>query len=281
MSLLYLSDVLKRAGLDVTKVKLIRHALSDKGFYDCYKAGMVKEYTQQQKNNFSCGYDYWIVFIADGGTSCRLEGCYKVNGFIRDDEKAVPKGFPHPEWFKGEGSYYNLQRTDLLLEMEGRLIIDWGKSTRSWHQKALNDKQIVAVQSNQKRIFTGYENLILSYDDLKDIVEDRITYENWHTALSSVNAIYLIVDTKEGKQYVGSAYGKNGLLGRWSVYVNTGHGNNKLMKQEVCNHPDRYKYFQFSVLQILPKTMTDEEIIHMETLWKNKLMSKEFGMNDN
>ena len=28
---LYLSDILKRAGLDIKKVKLIRHALSDKG----------------------------------------------------------------------------------------------------------------------------------------------------------------------------------------------------------------------------------------------------------
>lgn len=41
MQLLYLSDILRRAGLDITKVKLIRHALSDKGFYECYKAGMV------------------------------------------------------------------------------------------------------------------------------------------------------------------------------------------------------------------------------------------------
>ena len=118
MQLLYLSDILRRAGLDIAKVKLIRHALSDKGFYDCYKAGMVKEYTQQQKNDFSSGYDYWIVFIADGGTSCRLEGCYKVNGFTKDSKNVVPKGFPHSEWFKGEGCYFDLQKTDLLSDLE-------------------------------------------------------------------------------------------------------------------------------------------------------------------
>ena len=37
----------------------------------------------------------------------------------------------------------------------------------------------------------------------------------WHTALSTVNAVYLIVDRENGRKYVGSAYGKGDLLGRW------------------------------------------------------------------
>ncbi len=77
MPLLYLSDILKRAGLDITKVKLIRHAFGDKGFRDCYP-NFIQEYTQYQKNNFSNGFDYWITFIASKGTSAKLEGCYKV-----------------------------------------------------------------------------------------------------------------------------------------------------------------------------------------------------------
>ena len=48
--------------------------------------------------------------------------------------------------------------------------------------------------------------------------------------MAAVNAVYLIVDTKTGDRYVGSTYGYDGLLGRWSVYVATGgHGNNKGM----------------------------------------------------
>ncbi|MDD3172748.1 MAG: hypothetical protein PHF63_03680 [Herbinix sp.] len=74
-------------------------------------------------------------------------------------------------------------------------------------------------------------------------MNDTITYSEWHTALYYINAIYLIVDRNNGKQYVGSAYGKDGLLGRWAIYVTTGHGNNKLMKEVVCNYPDRYKEF--------------------------------------
>lgn len=39
--------------------------------------------------------------------------------------------------------------------------------------------------------------------------------------------------------------------------------------------------FYFSVLQILPKNIIDEEIIKIENSWKKKLQTREFGMNDN
>ena len=72
MAILNFSDVLKKVGLDPKTVKLIRHALSDERFRECYKAGMAYEYTQHQKREFSKGYSYWITFISDGGTYARL-----------------------------------------------------------------------------------------------------------------------------------------------------------------------------------------------------------------
>ena len=53
MAILNFSDVLKNVGLDPKDVKLIRHALSDERFRECYKAGMAHEYTQHQKDGFS------------------------------------------------------------------------------------------------------------------------------------------------------------------------------------------------------------------------------------
>lgn len=53
------------------------------------------------------------------------------------------------------------------------------------------------------------------------------------------------------------------------------------MKEVVCNYPERYKDFQFSILQIPPKNLTGDEIIKIESLYKRKLMTREFGMNDN
>lgn len=283
MAILYFSDVLKKVGLEPSQVKLIRHALSDRGFKEMYKANMVYEYTCHQDANFSKGYDYWVTFISDKSTLCKLDACYKVGPSVSDTPDIMPLGVPEIEAkkFKGKSAYFALEPVELLADYRGKLVIDWGKSTRMWHQKGTTEKPIVAIQADEKKVFSGFENLILTYDELKEIVENPTIYEAWHTALSSVNAIYLIVDRETGKQYVGSAYGKDGLLGRWSCYVNSLHGNNKLMKKLICAYPERYHHFQFSILQILPKTATDDEVIQTESLYKKKLLTIPFGMNDN
>ena len=100
--------------------------------------------------------------------------------------------------------------------------------------------------------------------------------------MSAVSAVYLIADRKEGTQYVGSAYGKDGLWGRWAGDIATGgHGDNKKMHQAMKENPQRCHDLQFSVLQILSKSLSEDEIIKAETLWKNKLLTKEHGWNDN
>lgn len=283
MAILNFSDVLKKVGLDPQRVKLIRHSLADKEFKACYEKNMVWEYTRVQNNTFSNGYDYWCVFISAESTTAKFFACYKANGYVIDTPDVKPAGFPLDAWFQGQHAFYDLAPVDLLKEYEGRLLVEWGKGTLAWAQKGTNEKPIIAIQD--KRLFNsfnGYENFILTYDELKNIVNDPMAYESWHTALSSVNAIYLIVDRKNGKQYVGSAYGKDGLLGRWTHYVDSLHGGDKLMKELLCDYPDRYMHFQFSILQLLPKTATPDDVINTETLWKKKLLTYEpFGMNQN
>ena len=78
MALLSFSDILIKAGLDPKRVKLIRHALSDKAFKKCYDKNMVLEYTQNQSITFSQNYDYWCIFISDKSTHARFAGCYQV-----------------------------------------------------------------------------------------------------------------------------------------------------------------------------------------------------------
>ena len=153
----------------------------------------------------------------------------------------MPDGLPEAEakHYTGNGSIYELKRSELIKEYEGKLTIDWGTSARMWHQKGTTEKAIVSIMPDEKKVFMGYESVLLSYDQLKEIIDNQEVYEAWHTALKSVNAIYLIVDTETGKQYVGSAYGTDGLLGRWNCYVSTYHGNNKEMKKMICAYPER------------------------------------------
>ena len=283
MALLCFSDILLKCGIDPSKVKLIRHSLTDKGFKKCYDAKMVYEYTRHQKTGFSASYDYWAVFIGDVGTYAKFFALYRVDGFVPDTPDIAPFGIPKPEAdnYCGENAYFHLVHVDLLLEYENKLVIDWGSSPRMWHQKGTTEKAIISLLPDAQKMFSGFEDLVLSFDQLKEIVDNRHIYESWHIALASIYAIYLITDRKNGQQYVGSAYGNDGLLGRWSCYVETHHGGNKRMKDLLDKQPERYHDFQFSILQIIPKTATVDDVISIEKRYKHKLLSIEFGLNDN
>lgn len=278
---LYLSDIIKRAGLDLRRTKLIRHSWKETGFVHCFKNGFLKEYTQNQKIGFSDGYDYWLVFVSGQGTSAKFLCCYRASKWVLNTKENMPEGYPNPEQFDGQCAYYLLEYTSVLKDLENRLIIDWGKGTRSWHQKATNEKPVLAIQNDPQKTFLSYEETILTYKELKEILSDSNLYAQWHTALASVYAIYLITDCSTGKQYVGSAYGEGGLLARWKCYIETQHGGNAEIQNILYQSPNQYEHFQFSILQILPKTLTDEDVIQIETLYKRKLLTKEFGMNRN
>lgn len=281
MALLHFSDILINAGLDPAKVQLIRHAMNDKDFRACYEKNMVKEYTGEQKKDFNKGYDYWAVFISGKGTEARFYKLYRVGAVVPRCLEVMPKDYPCPQAFETPGDYYELEYADILKEFENRLIIKWGDATRVWHQKGTTGKEIVAIQTSHNEEFVGYENVVLPYEKLKEVVENDVDYKLWYTALSNVKAVYLILDVKNGQQYVGSAYGNRGLLERWECYVDTFHGNNKLMREVICDHPDRYQFFQFSILQIFSMSTPDDIIINAENLWKRKLGTKEYGMNAN
>lgn len=84
-----------------------------------------------------------------------------------------------------------------------------------------------------------------------------------------------------GQLYVGSAYGKDGILGRWKTYVATGHGGNAALKALLTNNAERKDVFSFTVLRTLPRTLTQKEVIEKEQLYKKKLGSRVHGLNLN
>ena len=51
-----------------------------------------------------------------------------------------------------------------------------------------------------------------------------------------------------------------------------------LIIENDSNHADN---FQFSILMLLPSTMTPDEAIKKERLFKNKLGTNSFGLNNN
>ena len=205
---------------------------------------------------------FWLNLVGERGTSARFVNCYRNYG-------------------SDQPGHFKLSETGIMCALEDRLVIEWGPGTRHWHEWGTNEKPVITILERQRRRFTGFEDLVLTFEELDEIASDPTRYPDWHAALSSVNAIYLITDRKDGRHYVGSAYGKGSLLGRWSAYLAPHHGGNKKLVASLDVDPSRYAEFQFSVLQILPKTATEKDVGAAEALYKRKLLSREFGLNAN
>lgn len=278
-----LKEILKIKNLDKYRIKIVRHTTERKYIKDLILQDNFALYQSVQKNDVFSKYDYIITFKAIEGTHSLLHRMYKINGFKKIDN--LPENLlsiKEPEnWGVGPFYKYDMKRVNKLSDLEERLVIDWGKSTLSWHQKKLDKKVVEILPESFVKIFPGYEEVILSFKELSKMINNPVSNRQWKTALSSVYGVYLILNKKNGMQYVGSAYGNEGIWGRWSTYVRNKHGNNKLIKELLNSHPNHYKHFQFSILNIVPNTAMKEEVLRLEAKNKEKLGSKVFGLNDN
>jgi hypothetical protein len=80
---------------------------------------------------------------------------------------------------------------------------------------------------------------------------------------------------------VGSAAGAEGNLGRWAEYVSAPHGGNDRLKGLLAEDPGYARNFQFTILQTLERTLTKNEVVDYESLYKKKLGTRAFGLNSN
>jgi len=128
--------------------------------------------------------------------------------------------------------------------------------------------------------FPGYHSVLLSMGLLKTVIRQDLP--SWKAALRSVSGVYVIVNTATGKQYVGSAYGGNGIWQRWSAYAATGHGGNKELRDVLKKNGKAHAAnFQFAILEICDIMASKEYVIGREVYWKTVLCSREFGYNVN
>ncbi|TQR36024.1 GIY-YIG nuclease family protein [Lysinibacillus sphaericus] len=277
----YLSDLLKRCNYKLNKTLLIRHSLKHERFINAYRDGFLREYTQKQPPHFFDAFDHIIVFSSDEGTTSKYLTSYEV----RHGEQPNVSPYCSPfllEPYKDDIMHPLFEiSNDPLRTYESKLFIEWGKAAVKWYQKGTNEKIITQLVNTSQFVFPGYENVLLTFNELKQIIDDPQTYADWHIALSSINAIYAITDCSNGKIYIGSSYNKNGLLGRWSDYATTIHGGNEAFKQLLAKNTTANLQFQYTVLKVLPKDITALEAIEIESSFKRKLQTIPFGYNRN
>jgi len=141
--------------------------------------------------------------------------------------------------------------------------------------------------------FPGYDSINMGFIELRQQIDNM----EWRSSLRAVNGIYLITDVMNYKKYVGSAYGVNGIYGRWMNYLDRGYDTDeeesgekfpnsqlKLIAKDKEKGIDYIKNnFKYSILEILPKNMSAKDVIQRENYWKEVLntRSKRYGYNSN
>lgn len=174
---------------------------------------------------------------------------------------------------------YETKLLDIGDEFIGRAFFKFKKKFRASYlylEKYIDDINLIEIKRDAaKQTFPGYDQVNVCWKDLADCIES----DSWKTALENQKGVYLITDKSNGKNYVGSAYGQDMILGRWRNYVQNGHGGNKDLK--VLTFDYIKENFRYSILEIFKSTTDDDTIIRRESWWKDILMSREYGYNKN
>jgi hypothetical protein len=271
-------------GIDLHKARLVRHNLSSDIVSYNYTRGYLDLYQSIQTPQRFRGSEYILSFLGAESTLGTFLGCYRVLGTHPFARENLPSDFALDDDLSGEVFvYWEMEKTSILADLVDRLVIDWGKSTLSWCQSATTEKEVQYILPAVSDIqFTSYEQVVLPFEKLQTIVFNSKSYREWENRLSAVAGIYLITDTKTGQHYVGSASGEQGgIWGRWSEYARTKHGGNKRLKELILNDDDYCTNFQFSILEVFPIKRDKHSILEYEQLYKRKLYTMQYGMNDN
>ena len=267
-----MKDIIELSGIQLQNFKIncatgrINPPLE--AFYD----GKFKEWQEyQNQKNFEC--DQIVSLINIFRDNWLFAGIFKVHSV---KEKSTRK----KTWFE-----YSTSEIPGLDHLTGKAIIKFEKSFRASYlkgQKFIDQLIVTEIRPKKMSIgdFPGYNSVLLSNRLLKTIVRENLA--SWKSALSNVSGVYVIVDKKAGKQYVGSAHGGEGLWQRWVAYTKNGHGGNKELRKLLnTKGQDHVENFQYSILEVCDINANDEYIISRETHWKNVLCSREFGYNKN
>ncbi len=279
--------LLQDAGIDLSDVRLLRHQTDkvigrtpyslwrdDPDAFERYQS--TQSGTPRQRARFNGRY--WASFVAPSPASSLFVGLYEVRlvgsvaaGTI-DPLTRVPVGGS----LEKTPSYdqYQCTRMNALSNYAGRLSVSWGDTSsarRAWIQRADNqDKEIVELNRVFKEErFPGFTKLI------RQLTEIETMPHAWKEILQATCGVYLLACPKTREHYVGSAYGKEGFLGRWQAYAANNHGGNVGLKAR-----DPSNYF-VSILEVAGSTATIEDIVALENTWKLKLHSRDIGLNHN
>ncbi|MCH9806884.1 MAG: GIY-YIG nuclease family protein [Alphaproteobacteria bacterium] len=285
------NDALARQSIDPECVLIMRHrppeaelrrqlpwlATERHAVFNAYQAFQPRAERAMQRAT------YLASFIGQGAGRATFVGLYRITGQRQlapgeiDDiaEYRVLAGLgvePSTEEVQAGHHYFELSMSEHFADWSGRLICKWPPPDRSWYRWASrNVLEIEALceTSRFEQRMPSWDELVMTRADLEAMPRA------WQAALAQWRGIYFITDETDGKGYVGSAYGGDNIMGRWRAYASNGHGGNVELRDR-AGHPLR-----FSILQRVSPDMDPADVIALETSWKQRLHTRDLGLNRN
>jgi len=291
---LTLNALLELSDLPPSEVLIFRHRPNEKelnrifnrvvsersDLFDCYQSSHSKLTEAALKNA-----RYLASFIRHTPKTALFVGLYEVTSNRRITMDACVARPLHQELMnlgmRGKKATetrnslleFTLSLTEWHSNWRGRLIIRWPGLERSWYRWGHKNEfpvEAIARENLLHPTMPAWDELVLSYAEL------ALLPTTWQAALGQWRGIYLITDTSDGKQYVGSAYGADNILQRWKEYDRTGHGGNRLLRERDARN------FNFAILERVSPDLPDLEVIRIESNWKARLHTREpNGLNQN
>ena len=279
----YFHEFLTRLGLELKQTRLLRHdnrglaAWRRGGFqkFGCFASFQRRAPSPYADAQFACHFVPGPI-LADGNTTALFIGITQICDCWDWDGGRLP-AIIDPEIIEGEHERRDVQAFDLEWLEAGkshseRILLRWGPpaAARAWSQWAeRRHKEIIEIRLDRREPpFPGFSKF------LSRISEIPVLPQAWQGALASVRGVYLLV-SDVGEQYVGSATGQDGFLGRWQSYAVNGHGGNVLLRQR------GQRDYAISILEVASPDMARDDIIAREAHWKDKLGSRTHGLNEN
>ena len=170
-----------------------------------------------------------------------------------------------------EQGIFDLMQRDEMRDLSGRLAIG-RPDGRAYVRLLENLSAPVLAIHRENRLAPAapdWQAFVVSAAEIRSLPQ------SWAARLREWRGVYLIVDESDGARYVGMAGGADNLLSRWRAHVRHDSGVTvELMQRD----PAR---FRFSILQRVSPDMESSELAAIESSWKERLHSRQFGLNRN
>lgn len=273
------NSLLDDTGIDPADVRLLRHQpkVGDKFLLDVWRTDCAafEDYQSVQLTSKRSSFTrrYWACFIGTWDGRTVFAGLYSVGAFTPLTESWTD---PISGILQSQGSLdrYTTTRIDVLDEYEGRLYIDWGGGSsgkRAWVQRAEAQNKVIAELhlDSRDQPFPGLMSLVTPLSSLAGMAP------TWIERLIAAKGVYLLTCPRDGSLYVGSATAEGGFWSRWEAYRANGHGGNVALAGRERSD------LIVSVLQVAGSADTADDIVAAEQIWKQKLQSRQLGLNRN